>query len=130
MKSLNRWLLWVADGIWYALPLVAVTMLGCASRPVVKLPPIPTVWASIERATTASVASVEPVKLRGCAWDYYDGLAGITFEVWSSTNLVNWVLATNTVETVALFPVKPMEFYKVRARDYLGQVSDWATVAR
>lgn len=109
---------------------LALLLAGCASRPAVKTPPIPVMWMPVERVGVASAASEAPPALRGCAWDYYAVRTGITFEVWSSTNLVNWVLATNTVETVALFPVKPMEFYKVRARDYLGQVSDWATVAR
>jgi len=109
---------------------LALILAGCASRPASKTPPIPVAWMPLERATVAGAASIEPVKLRGCAWDYYAAVPGITFEVWASTNLVDWVLATNTVEKIALFPVKEMEFYKVRAKDELGQVSDWATVAR
>lgn len=129
MKRLKQLILWIADGIWYASLLAVVTVPGCASRTAVRTPPIPVAFAMPERAAVAGAATVLPAKLMGCAWDYAV-VPGITFEVWSSTNLVNWVLATNTTEKIALFPVKQMEFYKVRARDEHGLVSDWATVRK
>lgn len=129
MKWLRQRILWLADGIWYAGLLLVVAMAGCVSKPKVIAPPIPTAWLPAARTATMEAADVLPAKLMGCAWDYAV-VPGITFEVWASTNLVHWVLATNTVETVALFPVKQMEFYKVRARDEHGLVSDWATVRK
>lgn len=115
-----------------ALLLLIVLLDGCASRPKVKTPPIPVMPQLIERVRVARVTAAQaPVTLRGCAWDYDPLLPGMIFEVWSSTNLVSWVLATNTTEKIALFPVKTMEFYRVRARDPdTGNVSDWATVRR
>lgn len=130
MKRLHRWLLWVADGIWYALLLVVVAVTGCASLPAVRPPPIPVTFSLPERAAVVGAATVLPAKRMGCEWDYDALEPGMMFEVWSSTNLVSWVLATNTTEKIALFPVKQMEFYKVRAKDEHGLVSDWATVRK
>lgn len=107
---------------------LVVLLAGCASGPATRTPPIPTVTHMADRPDVAEASSEDPVVLRGCAWDY--DRTDVTFEVWASQDLVQWTLATNTLAKIALFPVKQMEFYKVRARDELGQVSDWATVAR
>lgn len=62
-------------------------------------------------------------------WNGDNYPATITFEVWSSTDMVNWVKIGET--PLSEFPMKadkPREFFKVRARDLLtGDVSDWAT---
>jgi hypothetical protein len=63
---------------------------------------------------------IQPTRLIGCAWDYAPMPPGLVFEVWSSTNLIHWYLATNTTEKIARFPMKPCEFWKVRARDTNG----------
>lgn len=121
-----RWLLSIA----------LVVLAGCASRPVAKFPPIPPRGPALAAADTsaaaeARAASTLPDTLRGCQWTW-DGLPGeeVTFEVWASVDLVQWQLATNTTARIALFPQKQMEFYRVRSRDALGSVSDWAPVAK
>jgi hypothetical protein len=102
-----------------------VLVAGCAAQPVAKS------MASGSRKQVIIAEGYAPAVLRGCEWTW-EGYPGevATFEVWSSLDLVNWSLATNTTEKAALFPEKPMEFYKVRARDDLGQVSDWASVPK
>lgn len=111
--------------------IVLLVLVGCASRPVAKVAPMPigAQWATV--AGDIRAADTEPAPLRGCQWDWA-GLPGevVTFEVWASVDLVRWQLATNTTERIALFPEKPMEFYRVRSRNALGSVSDWATVSK
>jgi len=111
---------------WLVIICVLV-IVGCAGK-VTKLPPIPT--AKVAPIPSVPPAALLPTKLMGCAWEYGEMEPGLYFEVWSSTNLVHWVLATNTTEKIARFPMKPCEFWKVRARDTNGLVSDWATTAK
>lgn len=104
---------------------LVVLAAGCQTRKSVKLP---ITGRLIEvPQVRQSVALAPPPKMIGCAWDYGVMPPGLVFEVWASTNLTAWVLATNTVEKNARFPIKPCEFYQVRARDARGQVSAWAT---
>jgi len=106
---------------------------GCHAKKRVVMPPIPVakIYQVPSRIVDAATsAATLPAKMMGCAWDYGEMPAGLYFEVWSSTNLVHWVLATNTTEKIARFPMKPCEFWKVRARDTNGLVSDWATTGR
>ena len=108
--------------------LVAIWV-GCAAKPVRRVHfPVLTIPRGFE-LSDASANAEEPERWRGCEWDY-DGWEPVTFEVWASTNLVDWVLATNTAAHKALFPPKKCEFYRVRTRDQFGQVSDWATVPK
>lgn len=60
-------------------------------------------------------------------WTNGETSPGTTTEVWASTNLTSWTLATNVAGTnsVTLPADKPREFLKIRHR--LGNlVSDWA----
>ncbi len=102
---------------------------GCQPKPATK--PVVAAFANIRakvRTTTAPVAIELPSKRYGPAWDYGTMPNGMVFEVWSSTNLTDWVLRTNTVEKSVVFSQVAKEFYKVRAK-LSGVVSDWATTA-
>lgn len=71
-------------------------------------------WPGAERAITL-------------VWEQRDFYPGTVTELWSSPDLENWTLAlTNSAGTVTLPADKPAEFFKIRNRDTLGQVSDWA----
>lgn len=81
-------------------------------------------------AQAQAVVPAIPSNKIGCAWDYGEQPPGLFFQVWGSTNLVDWYWLTNTVSKVALFDQKPMEFYRVRAIDTNGLVSQWGTVGK
>jgi hypothetical protein len=93
-------------------------------------PKLPIAFAAIKAAPRrADVSSIGlPGVQRGCAWDYA-GADQVEFEVWASNDLRTWRLATNTVEKIALFEQKPMEFYAVRSI-INGIHSDWAKVGQ
>ena len=104
-----------------------IGLAGCVVRPA-RVVHAPALAIPPGFSFNEAVAAAEgPALWLGPEWTY-DGPQPVTFEVWSSTNLVDWVLATNTVALRVLFPPKPCEFYRVRTRDELGQVSDWAKV--
>ena len=104
------------------------SLAGCAAKPAaVSLPSFSRLRERVHFEYSDAMASNTVLPWMGCQWTY-DGPEPATFEVWASTNLVDWVLATNTVATRVLFPPKSCEFYRVRTRDELGQVSDWAKV--
>ncbi len=121
--------------IHYAIARLGVSLLftlvlvaGCVPKTESK-PQVAAFAAIRGKVRTATVAQVVEVpKMHGPAWDYGEMPPGLVFEVWSSTNLTNWVLRTNTVAKSVVFPSKQMEFYKVRA-NLNGIVSDWATTA-
>ncbi len=102
---------------------------GCQPKPATK--PVVAAFANIRakvRTVTAPAAIELPSKRYGPMWDYGTMPNGMVFEVWSSTNLTDWVLRTNTVSKSVVFAQVPTEFYKVRAK-LNGIVSDWATTA-
>ncbi len=111
-------------------PLMFALVLVVGCQPKSEPKPAVVAFAAIRaKVRTVSVAAViVPPKMYGPAWDYGDMPPGLFFEVWSSTNLTEWVLRTNTVAKAVVFPSKQMEFYKVRA-NLNGIVSDWATTA-
>lgn len=61
-------------------------------------------------------------------WTYTSGKP-VVFEIWHSTDLINWTELTETADTkLQLAPRLQSEFFKVRARDTAtGLTSDWAT---
>ncbi len=120
--------------IHYAIARLGVSLLftlilvaGCAPKTSPK-PPVVAMAAIRAKVRTVNVASLValPPKLHGPAWDYGTMPTGMVFEVWSSTNLTDWVLRTNTVAKAVYFSPKQAEFYKVRA-NLNGIVSGWAT---
>jgi DNA-binding CsgD family transcriptional regulator len=106
----------------------SLILLGCTAKPPPKQPiaAFAAVRAKVRTATAEVAPVLDVTKLRGCAWDYTAMPQGLFFEVWSSTNLTDWVLRTNTFEKVVVFPQKQREFYRVRA-NLNGLVSTWAT---
>jgi hypothetical protein len=62
------------------------------------------------------------------AWNYAVN-SNIVFEVWHSSDLVNWSELAETQNTSITVGGQPQEFFRVRARDLkTGLTSDWATV--
>ena len=106
----------------------AVCLAGCQSvrKPIV-MPPIPQAMKTRAARTAQVEAVILPPAALKLTWEYpYPD--PVTFEVWASEDLTNWILATNTLSPYVAFPVKPMEFFRVRAVDpATGSISDWGT---
>ncbi len=104
-----------------------ILAVGCQPKPAPKpqVAAFAAIRGKVRVATVQEVVSL-PTRQYGPAWDYGEIPDGLTFEVWSSTNLTDWVLRTNTVEKSVVFSQVPKEFYKVRA-NLNGIVSDWAS---
>ena len=97
---------------WAAVPLLVA---GCASN----------AWDSGARALVVPSPKALPALL--LLWDYKDPHPGISFEVWSSTNLVDWTCHSVVSEPPVAVGGKPAEYFRVRAVDNAtGVVSEWA----
>ena len=106
--------------------ILLIVLAGCSSTPLPSNPPPKTIKLPLRQVKAAVRLPDRPAPAAiGVAWDY--AAAAGFFEVWSSSDLVNWRLATNTTEHIAIFDVKPMEFYLTRYRDANGILSQWAT---
>lgn len=79
-------------------------------------------------STAQAAAATAPAAVK-VSWTTLDTDPAIVFEVWASEDVSQWDLAHETAAHEIFIPAnKPMEFYKVRARDTsTGKVSEWAT---
>lgn len=60
-------------------------------------------------------------------WTYQEPHPGISFEIWSSTNLIDWRCYALVSDPPVLIGGEPIEFFRIRAVDEAtGLVSDWA----
>lgn len=79
--------------------------------------------------TPRAVTPPAPPQTITLAWDNVE--TNVTTEIWSSTNLTDWTLATNVQGNRATLPQdKPQEFFKARNKLNIGGTnwlfSDWA----
>lgn len=97
---------------WLTL-MLPILLFGCAA-PKVHEPKV---------SAAAAAASALPVPR--LQWPHPDP-EGLTFEVWATSDLQTWELEAETTELYHPIQVdQPMRFYRVRARNAAGEVSDW-----
>lgn len=95
-------------------------------------PPIPReVEPSVKESLTAAVVIPPETKTIALTWDYPPHGPEITFNVYSSAELMTisqWSLLTNVSVKIITVPVnEPRRFFAVKARNELGIESAWAT---
>ena len=136
---------YVALIVWYVIACAVVWLCGGCARYLekmfdkepspkeasVKMPPLPpgaeafTVGRTEDRFTLASVPVLGPIKY--LRWQH-NQRTGETYEVWCAPNFNAWTLATNTAVKVYAFRANGLcGYFRVRARNSAGQVSDWGT---
>lgn len=126
MKKLKQLLLWLADGVWYAVPLV---LLGCTTaierRSLTFVPPIPEVMGQMEGRAGVAPPAPRPLTL---LWSHTQE-NGDRYQVWRSEDLQKWDLVATITNQSWPIPIPPdAAFFKVRATNVFShQVSDWAT---
>lgn len=112
------------------LSILLLLLAGCATKPAAPVSPA----AQLASSSIAAPPAVHYL----LAWDYPFDLAGITFEVWHSTNLSSFTwsggtsipsgftLLTNTAASSIPFPTgRDRDFFIVRAVNAAGP-SDWS----
>jgi hypothetical protein len=125
----------------YLAIIIALLLLCSCAHPTSKQAKLPLLPKTIERRSTAAFAPLVTKQWR-LEWDYA-GPGPIWFEVWHSTNLAqfSWLGDTNvptgftlfaatdktngTTFSVPINPIKPAEFYIVRAMNEFGP-GPWA----